>query len=138
MQQRRAVSQRQLSLLLPARDALLATVSAVVVCFRDCLSVYVSVTRRYCIETAARIELVFCSAYRLPSTYATLCSKEIKVSRKIRVLPSGTLSKTLYGLGKFRHGMLTVSECHMYKRQRSVCCTLNLARVNHRRAIRRR
>jgi len=32
---------------------------------------------------------------RFPSTYATLCFKEIKVPPKIRVLPSGTLSQTL-------------------------------------------
>jgi len=34
------------------------------------------------------------SAWRFPSTYPTLCCKEIWVSSKIRVLPSGTLSQT--------------------------------------------
>jgi len=43
------------------RDAMLARLLAVV----ECLCV--SVTRRYCIETAARIELIF-FAYELPST----------------------------------------------------------------------
>jgi len=50
----------------------------------------VSVTRWCCVKTAARIELFF--AYGLPSTYATLCLKEIRdfigIS-KIKVLPSG-------------------------------------------------
>jgi len=39
------------------------------------LSVHPSVTNRYCIETTGRIELV--SAWRLSSTYPTLCHKEI-------------------------------------------------------------
>ena len=34
-------------------------------------------------------------AWRLPSTYPTLCCKEIRVTPKISVLPSGTLSQTL-------------------------------------------
>jgi len=33
-------------------------------------------------------------ALELPSTRPTLCSKKIRVSPKIRVLPSGTLSQT--------------------------------------------
>jgi len=33
-------------------------------------------------------------AQRLPSTYRTLCYKELSVSPKIRILPSGTLSQT--------------------------------------------
>ena len=33
--------------------------------------------------------------WRLPSTYPTLCYKEIVLTPKIRVLPSGTLSKML-------------------------------------------
>jgi len=32
--------------------------------------------------------------WELPSTYPALCEKEILVSLKIRVLPSGTLSQT--------------------------------------------
>jgi len=55
------------------------------------LSVCPSVTSRYCIETTGRIGLVL--ARRLPSTYTTLCYKEIWVSPKIRVLPSRTLSQ---------------------------------------------
>ena len=34
-------------------------------------------------------------AWRLPSTYHTVCRNEIQVSTKIRVLPSGTLSYTM-------------------------------------------
>ena len=71
------------------RDAMLAPVYAVV----PCPSVRrPSVTSRCCIETTGRIELVF--GVGLPSTYPTLCSKEIWLSPKIRVLPSGTLSQT--------------------------------------------
>jgi len=57
------------------------------------ISVCVSVTRRYCIETAARIELIF--AHRFPSTYAALFFRQIRVLPKIRSLPLGTLSQTL-------------------------------------------
>jgi len=42
-------------------------------------------------KTTGGIEL----PWRLPSTCPTLCYKEIWVSPKIRVLPSGTLSQTL-------------------------------------------
>jgi len=48
---------------------------------------------RYCIETAARIELFF--AYMFPSTYAILHLSEIRISPKIRALPSRTLSPSL-------------------------------------------
>ena len=54
-------------------------------CVRACvsMSVYVSVTCRYCIETAAQIELrVF--AYRCPATFATLYFMEVRLSPKIR------------------------------------------------------
>jgi len=44
-------------------------------------SVCRSVTNRYCIETTGRIELVL--AWRLPSTYPTLCYKEIRVPPQI-------------------------------------------------------
>ena len=50
------------------------------------------VTSRYCIETTGRIELIV--GIGLPSTDPTLCYKEICVSPKISVLPSGTLSQT--------------------------------------------
>ena len=45
-------------------------------------SVRPSVTSRYCIETTGEIELFW--AWSLPSTYSTLCYKEIWVSPKIR------------------------------------------------------
>ena len=43
--------------------------------------------------------------WRLPSTYPTLCYKEMSVSSKITVLPCGTFLPNS-GLGKFRHGKL--------------------------------
>jgi len=57
-----------------------------------CVSVCLSDTRWYCIETAARIELIFCiqvccDLYRI--------FMEIWVSPKITVLPSETLPQTL-------------------------------------------
>jgi len=54
-----------------------------------------SVTSQFCIETTGRIELVF--RIDASSTYPTLCYKEIRVglSPNARVLPSGTLSRTL-------------------------------------------
>jgi len=71
------------------------------------MSVCVSVTRLYCIKTAARIELFF--AYRLPSTYATTYFWKIKISPKLWVLPFGTLFQILDT--KIGHGMPTVGEC---------------------------
>ena len=61
----------------------------------QCLSVCLSVTSRCSIETAEQI-----SAHRLglPSVYPTLCYKGIRVSPKVRLLPSRTspaLSQTL-------------------------------------------
>ena len=47
-----------------------------------CLSVCLSVTRRYCIERAGRIEEVLTE--RLPSDYPSLCWELIRVSPKIR------------------------------------------------------
>jgi len=53
-------------------------------------------------------------------TCATLCFREIKVSPKIRVLPSGTLFQT--GFRKFRHGTPMVGKCDIScdRRQTSV------------------
>jgi len=53
----------------------------------------ISVTSRQCMKTAEQIELVF--AQMLPLAYPTLCWKGIRVSPKIRVLPSRTYSHTL-------------------------------------------
>ena len=50
-----------------------------------CLPVCPSVTNRYCIERTGRIELFL--ARMLPSTYPTLCCKEIWVSPKLGYLP---------------------------------------------------
>ena len=60
------------------------------------------ITRQYCIETTGRIELVL--ACRLPSTYPTLCFKEIWLLPKIRVLPLELCPK----LRKFHHGKSVV------------------------------
>jgi len=63
---------------------MLARVLAMAMC--PCLSVCLS---QVGVETDKRIGLVL--AWELPSTYPTLRYKEIQVSSKIRVLPSGTL-----------------------------------------------
>jgi len=52
------------------------------------------VISQYCIETTGRIKLLL--VWMLPSTYLTLCYKETWVSPKITVLPSWTLSQTMY------------------------------------------
>ena len=62
-------------------------------CYPVSLSVCLSLTSRCSIEMNGRVELV-CLICRLLSTYPSLCYKEIQVSAKISVLPSGTLSKT--------------------------------------------
>jgi len=69
-----------------------SAVFAVVLCPSLRPSVCQSSTSQYCIETTGRIELFL--AWRLPSTYPTLCYKEIRASPKIGVLPFGTLSQT--------------------------------------------
>jgi len=58
--------------------------------------VSVSVTNQCSIKTVKRIGLFL--ARKLPSTYITLCFKEIQVPSKIRALPSGTLLQTRSGL----------------------------------------
>jgi len=75
---------------------------------------------RYCIETAARIDLVW--AYRLPSTYLmhTLCFKEIMVSAKIRVVwyfagcPKLWTSKTWPRRVHWRRVRRTSDSCRIY------------------------
>jgi len=63
-----------------------------------CLSVCLSVTNWYCIETTERIELVL--ARRRSSAYPTLCYKEIRVSPKLGT----SLWNFVPGLTKFRRG----------------------------------
>ena len=70
-----------------------------VLAMAQCLSVSVC-TSQSCIETTGRIELVL--AWRLPFTYPTVCFKEIWVSSKIGILPSGTAPNS--GHRKFRRG----------------------------------
>jgi len=74
------------------------------VAMSPCLFLPPSVTSRYCIETIGLIEMVL--AWKLPSTYPTLCykPKEIRVPPKIREIPSGSLSQTL-DWKKIRHGI---------------------------------
>ena len=50
-------------------------------------------------------------AWKLRSSYPTLCCKEIRVSPKISVLPSATLLQPNSGLREFRHGMSVVETC---------------------------
>ena len=50
---------------------------AVVVCL-----IYLSATSRYCIETTGRNRRLLVYAWRLPSTFPTLCYEEIWVSLK--------------------------------------------------------
>ena len=68
-------------------------VHAVVVCPSVCLSVCPFV--RQTVVVSKRLDKSsWFLARRLPSTIPTLCYKEIGVSPKIKVLPSGTLSQT--------------------------------------------
>jgi len=67
-----------------------------------CLSMSVSVTSRSSIETAERIDLVFCVYAFL--TYSTLCYKEIQISLWDFVPNSG--------LRKFHHGISIVETCY--------------------------
>ena len=82
-----------------------------------CLSVCLSVTSRYCIETATRIELDFGTQVLLDLSYIVL--KDVRVSPKIRILLSGTLSETL-ALENFAVA-LPPSPSAIHKRQSSVC-----------------
>ena len=61
-----------------------------------CVCLSVSVTRRCSVETVERVGLVL--AWELISAYPTLCYKKIRVSSKIRELPSGTLLRTLQSM----------------------------------------
>jgi len=57
------------------------------------VSICLSVTSQYCVETTGRIELVFDMDASFHLSH-TSCCKEIWVSRKITVLHSRTLSQT--------------------------------------------
>ena len=57
------------------------------------VSVSVSVTCRYSIETYVEIEVIF--ARRLPSVYHALCYLGICKIAQNKAFPSGTLSSTL-------------------------------------------
>jgi len=85
---------------------MLARVLAMALCLSVCARL--SVTSRSSIETDERIELFL--ARELPSTHPTLCSEEIRVSPKTRVLPSGTLSQTLDFKNSF--GISIVETCY--------------------------
>jgi len=98
--------------ILPARRYARA---ALAMFFVQYVSVCPSVTSRYCIETTERIGIVL--AQRRHSTYytrlTTLCCKRIRVSQKLRVLPSGTLYQILD---------LEMSPRHIDRRK---CCQLS-------------
>ena len=49
-------------------------------------------------------------AWELPSTYPTLCYKEIQVSSKYGLFPLELCSNS--GLRKFRHGISIVEACY--------------------------
>ena len=106
------------------RDAMLAQVLAVALCLSQ-----VGVLSKWVNEWSWFL------AWELPtSTYLTLCYKEIRVSSKIRVLPSGTLLQTLDL--KFRHSISFVktlstklnksgrSKCDKLDRRRSTMLTI--------------
>ena len=57
------------------------------------MSVCVYVASRCSAKIAKWIELIL--AWSLPSTYLSLCYKEIQETPKIGILPSGSLSQTL-------------------------------------------
>ena len=60
-----------------------------------CLSVYLSVTRWYCIETAEEIELVLDTEAALGLSYSVFYRNSSTSKNKGNLLPSGTLSQTL-------------------------------------------
>jgi len=82
-----------------------------------CPSVCPSVTRRYCIETAERIELVFGTEAILGSSYTVLT----RITPNITAHPSGTLSQTL-DLEKLRHGTSTVASVVNLVRPTTIAC----------------
>ena len=73
--------------------------SGIIRCRR--MSVCLSVTRRYCIETAALVEMLF--ARRFPSTYLPPRFKDIRVSPKRGYFPMELCPK-LWNLKKIVHG----------------------------------
>ena len=72
-------------------------------CHHVCVSNHLSVTSQYCIKRIERIELTF--GMEASINLSNTVYKEIRVSPKITVLPSKTLSQTI--LWKFCHGMST-------------------------------
>jgi len=86
-----------------------------------CLSIRLSVTSRYWIETTGQIELVLAihASFAYPSPYY----KEIRVPPKIRVLPSGTLSPNSE-LRKFRHARQVDRVVNKTRRRSSLLITL--------------
>ena len=77
------------------RDAMLAQVGllAMALCPSVCLSVSVRLSQ-IGVLSKWLYESSWFLAWELPSTHPTLYEKEILVSPKIRILPSGTLSRT--------------------------------------------
>jgi len=61
-------------------------------------------------------------------TYPTLYFKEIQVTQKIRVLPSGTLSKMLH-LESFDTVASLMSAVNLSIKTTAVCCLLHLHHI---------
>jgi len=74
------------------------------------MALFLFVTSWCSIAMDGRIELIF--TCRLLLTYSAQCCKEIQVATKIRILHSGTLSKTPDFSTKFCFGILIVETHH--------------------------
>jgi len=73
-------------------------------CASVCVSVCLSITRRYCIETAAQIELVF----GIQSTYLTLHFRKLRHLQSISIW---NCCPTLWTRTFGGHGTSAVAEC---------------------------
>jgi len=82
-------------------QAKLAMAPCLSVCLSVCLCVSVCVCSSHGVLSKRLNEPGWFLARELLSSYPTLCCKEIRVTLKIRVLPSGTLFKTLDFLENF-------------------------------------
>jgi len=76
------------------------------------MALFLFVTSWCSVAMDGRIKLVL--AFRLLLTYSAQCCKDIQVATKIRVLHSGTLSKTPDFSRKFCFGILIVEMCHWH------------------------
>jgi len=101
------------------RDAMLARVLAMALCLCPCLSVCVCLSQ-VGVETVLSKRLNesgWFSAWELSLTNLTLRFKEVQVTSKIRVLPSGNVAPDS-GLEKFRHSISIVEACYRHSSER--------------------